>query len=948
MATFIPEIGDITPQVEYFRPDLEQMAGYLQIKQGQFNAARDELNTIYNQLKSLDLTLDDNKERREKFFVNVDQELKKLSNVDLSLPENITAAKRVFDPLVEDDAMMEDILFTSRLKNLAATAEKFRNSSIEEDRKRYNPQTLDFIALKQQEYINASPEARSSVANSGIRYASNVNLMEKATALAKEMDLNVSIDTVTGGYRVTNKNGQLVTPQLQQAFTDAFMSDPEVVDYYRQSSYIGIQSQIQSLVPSLGYDGAVAAISERLQASSELLFAKNLEEADKAKKVLESQARIIENKIETEGLVEGSEGHREYLNVLRNLEQAERNVEVSAQGLNISRSQMAGLDNLYDLGFQINLTQDIARAAQVLSDRGMEQSITEDKYYLESVKQQNRINLEILKSQLKESTSTGNQGDPNAPGWDPIDAAISAGARDRGAEMTEPAGNLDITSSKSALNDYIGSRDKLYSQFIANYLSKENGGYLSSAGSDNGKAVAENYLKLLETLNPADRAAQIERDLAEIKQSGHTYDAKVLESITAMETSIIAANQEINLITQQSAQLLMQNYNDPDQLELAGLLFDESNSLVSEERFVNNATDYINANIVRQDGSRGYDQDLYTDYRVPFDSYGSAYPTYAEADPDRIRELYAEIKNGIDNIYKNQSVNVHKYFDPDINAIGSQGSTRAFEVTASYTADPMTYYDEKKAGHFNSVQGYTVLAGTVMAGKNSDSYIYPGSMIENNYFGLDAFPDAEDYKQDSDNIGQDIIDDFIRRSKINNKSTTAGRAYSVIDVAKGVQIGNKRFVATQVTFSPDYIEGLKELNPNKYKDIGNTYTIFTPQESMPVGYFAGDGSGALMSSIINSGERTTSFPGGMGSVTYTYDNESGLIEVYGRIKELNSATGGYEFKQYVESTDEENFEIVRNSVWNVVQAAMESNEQKLKELEAAQNITRVTDPKKLK
>ena len=946
MATFIPNIGDVTPEVEYFRPNLELMAGYLETRQGQFNAARDELNTMYNTLMSLDLTLDENKKRREEYFKAADQQIKKFANVDISLPENIAAAKRVFTPLVEDEAMSDDFLFTSKIKNIITTAEKFRNSSEEEDRARYNPESIKYAQLKQQEYINASPEARKGVSNSTIRYVSNVNLMEKATALAKEMDLNVTIDSITGGYKVTNKNGQLITPQLQQAFTDAFMSDPEVVEYYEQRAYVDVQSQIQSLAPQLGYQGAIDALSQTLQASSQLLFAKNAEEAKKAKEVLDAQRRIIENKIETEGIVEGSEAHREYLNVLKNLETASNNQEIAAQGLGLSLNQLNSTEDLYSLAFRLSLSEDIQRAAQILSDRGMEQTVKEDAFALEAVRQQNRLELALFKAELDNagSSSSGQTG----VSWDPVQAAVDAGARSRGAEGTEYAGNLDITTAKSALKGYVDIEEDMYRKFITNFLSKENGGYLSSVGggSANGKAAVDAYLTELDGLGPLERQKRIADDLLEISQSGHSYDAKALEDMEAMVNSIAAANNAVNGTVYQSHKLLQQEYaGQPDELMLSELMFDDAGVILSESQFVNQATDFVNANIARQDGGRGFDQNKYTSYRQAFDNYGSAYPTYAQADPNKLKELYQVYKNNIDNIYKNNSVNVHQYFDPDI--VGG-GSSRAFEVNASYVADPMTYYNKKKAGHQNSKKAFTVIAGTVMAAKNSDSYIYPGSMIENNYFGLDAFPDGEDNKMVIENTATELLNSFLQTAQKSNDGSSVGRPTAIVDVAKGITIGDKRYVATQITFDENYMAGLKEDNPGKYKDAPSKYTIFTPQEAMPVGYFPSDGSGALMASIIASGERTTQFPQGLGSVTYTYDDESGLIQVYGKIKSLNPENGGYEMREYVESVDEENFDIVRNSVWNVVQATLESNEQRLKELEAAQGITRVTDPNKLK
>jgi hypothetical protein len=124
--------------------------------------------------------------------------------------------------------------------------------------------------------------------------------------------------------------------------------------------------------------------------------------------------------------------------------------------------------------------------------------------------------------------------------------------------------------------------------------------------------------------------------------------------------------------------------------------------------------------------------------------------------------------------------------------------------------------------------------------------------------------------------------------------------------------------------------------------------MFVPQNVIGAGIFASDGTGALMSSIRTSGEQVTKFPGGNGEVTYTYDENTGLIEVYGKIKELDAETGSYQFKQYVESTNEEDFEVVRQNVWTAYQATQDNNKDILRQLESTNSIIRVTDPAKLR
>lgn len=942
MATFIPGVGDVTPQVEYFKPNLELMAGFLETKQGQFNAARDELNSVYTTLKSLDLTLDENKQRREQFFNTADQELKKLANVDLSLPQNISAAKRLFNPLVEDAAMNEDLLFTAKIKNVVTTAEKFRNSSNEEDRKRYNPLTAQYAALKQQEYINASPEARTVVANSGIRYASNVNLMERATALANEMDLNVSIDSVTGGYRVTNKNGQLVVPHLQEAFTQAFMSDPEVTEYYKQKAYVDIQTQVSNLASQMGYDGAVQFVSEDLQMRSEVLFAENAEQAKAAKEKLAAKRAILENKIETEGVVEGSEAHREYLDVLRNLELAQQAEEAAISRVGNSVQQLQSLEDLYNLSYQLDLTQGISSAAQTLAMKDAEQSIKADEYALEQFKQNNRMNIEILKGQIKSAIEGG--GGVDAQGnivYDPVQSILDNEASTRGATMAEQSAATDLDQTYKALGGYIDAKDDIYKSIVVDFMSAKNGGALSSMGGATGKEATTRYLEMLDQLSPQDRAAQISKDLAEIEESGK-YDPKLMEDLLAMENAINAASQAINTNARAAYGLYLSDVSEEDK-PLADMLFN-GGELLTEDEFVLAASTFINQQVANPNGT--YDQSgLFEDYRQFFrgSQFGGGYKGASE---DRLRKRYQELKDGADKVFKNANVNIHSFFDPDM--VGT-GSAMAFEVVKSYSLDPLAYYDPKRKGHKNATDGYTILKGMSDAVKATQGYMFPGNMSENDYLMADGFAEGNEYLYGPDNIGSQLLVNYIKDTQQSQKSGSLKRPGAILDVSKSVVVGGEKYVVAQITYDSDYISELSDQDKGQFKGLEeNQFTLYVPQRAVSVGYFAGDGTGSLMTSIRQSGERTTQFPDGLGSVTYTYDAETGMIEVFGKIKELDPENGGYIVKQYVESTSEENFEIVRNNVWTLVESVKDQNKEALKQLEAAQGITRVTDPNKLK
>lgn len=954
MATFIPNIGDVTPEIEYFRPNLELMASYLDARQGQFNAARDELNTMYNTLMSLDLTLDENKKRREDFFKAADQQIKKFANVDISLPENIAAAKRVFSPLVEDEAMSEDFLFTSKIKNIVTTAEKFKNSSEEEDRARYNPLSVQFAGLKQQEYINAAPEARSAIANSNMGYVSYVNLLEKATALAKEMDLgDIKRDVVTGGYKVTTTNGELLAPHLQSAFMQAFMQDPEVSAYYNQKAYVDVQTAISSLAPQMGYDAAIASVSESLQANSQLVFAKNADEVAAAKAALTAQKNMLERKIQNEGVAEGSEAHREYLNVLRNLSLAEDAEAVTNAGLGVSLAQTQSLDDLYNIAYQLDLVQDINNAAGTLAMKNASVELEVDQYAFEDYKQQNRINLEIVKAQFKQAQDEGGRVNPDGSITMPdVMSAVSAGAGDRGASLSEPAADKDWRGDKAAIEGYIKERDDMYASFILQYMSKENGGELPGYG--NGRVEAMRYLEDLEKLDPTEKARVINASIDAIKSNSMVlYDGAVLEELESFEESIVNAYigmgdvmwRSIGQVAQDAGQM------SAEEAFILESLFDQNGMIVDKETFFNTLDAQMKRaypSLLERQQQNGSPENM----RALLNYFKQFRLSYAgdDLDPEKVYEYYDDTLDKLDYKYRRSGFNVHSYFDPSFGGPG--GASRAKEVVKSYVLDPMRYYDAKKNGHENAVDGYAMLS-SIRAGSGEDAFAFEGSLQENNYYGLDELNGGElkGNRLTGNNTTLKLIDQFFFDTNQYDKGTSTSRPTVILDGTAGIGVGDDRYVAVQLTFPQEYINKINDekLLGNDVDDVGTQHTIYVPQNKLGYGYFSRGTNNALMSQVLARGEVTTQFPGGMGDITYTYDSDTESINVVGRIKTLDPDLGEFSYERYGNSTTTPTeFQDIRSQLWQVYTAAIIANQQALRELERANGVKRTTNPQNLK
>jgi hypothetical protein len=115
MSTYINGITDYIPQLQPFQPDYNFLGNMLQTKQSQFDSAHKQLNQMYGTLLNAPMSRDQNIQRRDNFFKAIDQDIQRMSGMDLSLQQNQDAAQQVFKGFYEDKNMVKDMVWTKNL-----------------------------------------------------------------------------------------------------------------------------------------------------------------------------------------------------------------------------------------------------------------------------------------------------------------------------------------------------------------------------------------------------------------------------------------------------------------------------------------------------------------------------------------------------------------------------------------------------------------------------------------------------------------------------------------------------------------------------------------------------------------------------------------------------------------------------------------------------------------
>jgi hypothetical protein len=238
MATYLQGVTDYIPEFQPFQPDLNFYANVMQTKQSQYDSNWKSLNKMYGQYFYADLTRDGNIKKKDELLKNMEFNLKRVSQLDLSLEQNVNQATQVFKPFYEDKNLMKDMAWTKNFNSQVGRAQALQGSAEEDRRKQFWDTGLRELQYKKDEFKAADDATAMSFGN--VAYTPYVNSVELAQKIAK--DAGLSIETVDFSpdqkWIVTTKNGEKLREPLSKLFEARLGSDPQVQAVYKTQAYV--------------------------------------------------------------------------------------------------------------------------------------------------------------------------------------------------------------------------------------------------------------------------------------------------------------------------------------------------------------------------------------------------------------------------------------------------------------------------------------------------------------------------------------------------------------------------------------------------------------------------------------------------------------------------------------------------------------------------------------
>ena len=252
MSQYIQGVVDYVPMIQPFQPDLNFFQNVLQLKESQYKAGYDKLSSLYGTLLNSPMSREDNIELRNTFFNDISAQIQKISTLDLSKSQNIDAAYKVFQPLIDNDYILKDMSHTKAAYDQIKYGESLRNCT---DPKKCPDQYWDggirLIQYQMDQFKKAEREKTLTMANP--RFVPKVNLSKQAMDYAKEMNFKITIPSHSsdGRWIVHTTNGPNMIPGLGQTFMSVFGEDQKALDYYnalsilKRNDYMSSEEAIQ-------------------------------------------------------------------------------------------------------------------------------------------------------------------------------------------------------------------------------------------------------------------------------------------------------------------------------------------------------------------------------------------------------------------------------------------------------------------------------------------------------------------------------------------------------------------------------------------------------------------------------------------------------------------------------------------------------------------------------
>lgn len=387
MATYIQGLTDYIPRIQPFQPDYNFLSNVLQARQSKYDQNYNQLSSVYTSLLNSPMMRDSDIKRKDAFFKTIDQDIKKVSGMDLSLEQNSDTAMKLFSPFYDDKNLVNDMVTTKKYQQGLATHERFKGC-IDHEKcggEAWEPGLAE-MNYKADEYRKTSDADALNFQMPS--YTPYYNWKKDAVKLAKDLDFNVTQDSVSGGWIVKDTNGNLVKGGLYNLYKTMYGDDARVSANYKTKAYVERKTAVSNLAPQFGgnEDAAERAYISNTINNTSGRVTKMYNEFAGISQTMGEQTSHLTNKAKNQGITPDEE------DTLQSLFQKKEQIDNTTNKLEETHNAIhnnADSDNIEQLRFRADSAAafeaeqaDMMDLANVMSLRGMKHEISVNPYAL--------------------------------------------------------------------------------------------------------------------------------------------------------------------------------------------------------------------------------------------------------------------------------------------------------------------------------------------------------------------------------------------------------------------------------------------------------------------------------------------------------------------------------------------------------------------------------------
>jgi len=395
----------VVTMTQPWEPNLQMQANTLTTLQSKYDASHQKLSNLYGSLLNAAMTRTDNIQARDEFFKLINTDIKKMANIDFSLESNKTAAAGVFQSIYNNKSIVKDMAWTRNIQEQFARADAFRNCvDVEKCGGQHWEEGEKYLHYKRQEFATASQEEAMGFTDP--KYVPYNNMMEKAIEHANKAGLSITTDVVSGGYKVTTKNGEALATPLSSLFTQLFESNPQFHDMYKVQAYNNRKDWLSEQVSMGKYkdegEAMVGYVKERSDVLNRQIANLTTDIDNDADRLTERYNELYE-KAQKGEITEGDPEYQRLVELDKQAQQIGQAKQYSDM-LKATQKNMFNTQNIRAIGDMLDdqhaavlFKGDVSAAAGTLAYKDYEKTLEEDKFALEEQKFRHDVSLEQIK-----------------------------------------------------------------------------------------------------------------------------------------------------------------------------------------------------------------------------------------------------------------------------------------------------------------------------------------------------------------------------------------------------------------------------------------------------------------------------------------------------------------------------------------------------------------------